>query len=449
MSNVNIDKISRSLTASKVLSDIVYIFSPQVKDKPFYTLDNNDSLIGRSLGAGLSTGTVLTKDYPIDQQKIALELNTTAGVQTITYSTPVDLSSNFFNSGFDSYLVFPLFIVSGASALTAAQRTINIEATDNAGVPVVFSGGALNYIMGDAPTGTENLNDEKEVIAVPLKSLFASTTKVFTFKITFNLPATVKFVIYKSALYRTYRDSWLLGSESIIFTSPTNISDDSESNDQEVRGPNNELLGIKEGVESASGSFEETLYNKEHLLVLSGDYLTEGGYVMLAPQTFTVPVGGVLTPNQLQNTFKAEDIVVEIADSSGRFSEAKVVEGGNSTYLPTKVVRYVREGTKKLRFSVADQGKSVRVYVNYLDSTRLTGKKKGVKTKISGNLIKIRANSTSFANATDYTTEKLNLVEMTTKLLSADVSATESVRLQMNYKQLIDNVDTEAGERTY
>ncbi len=457
MPELNLAKIKREVQSQSFVGDTLIAIKLRANEQPFVNVDSsNGSAVGvRTLGAGLAE--VASKEYRIPQQLISLRTTVQAtGSQSISYQAQIDLSSDFFNGIDEPVLVFPLYFVSGLGAATPAQRTVEVSFLDTAAKTfssAAASGSNVNvpefsYIMGEAQIGNVNLNDNTEIVVIPLTKLSESTTKIFTLTITFALPANAVFARYKVGVYKSPNKCQLLGYDDIIFSNPVNISSEETKNDKEMRGAQGEYLGSKQGVVNKSLSFETTTLNIKHARILTAQETNFGGKMLSRAELKTIPA---TAPFELSfansaNTSSAKDVFVKIEQDNGTYEEATVIEGGQ--VLSKNVVRYHRD-SKKLKFSSSQSGKRAEIQCYYVDQEAIEEIQLATKPKLIGDVYKIKTDSTTPGQYNSIIVEEMENCEVMADVITSDISKEDAVKLKVDVKQIVSNTQAPVTKKSY
>ncbi len=360
-------------------TNIIIIKVKGVED-PFTVVDNQNSVKAglRTLGADLTQS--LTKEYPIANQLTAVKYTvnaTTVAAETITYTRTFDFSSGLFDSGDNPVFAFGIYLISGVSTTTLAQRLVKVTFTDTADTPVTFSkGGGVNvdefdYVIGNETNTNQDLTGFDEAIIIPLDKLQQSTTKQFSsVQIKFALPVNAQFALYKMGVYRAPEDCAFIRPSDIIIENPKAFTRAEEPNVGEMKGALGNFLGPKERVGNLSMSFETDELNDEHVRILKRNKKYTGGkqpstrVEVTIPDTYPYEISTQVA--DLENVTSTKDIWIQIREVSGAVKDAKVIEGGE--YLPAQTVRFYNVApTKRLRFSPQDKGKKAIIQVNYVN----------------------------------------------------------------------------------
>jgi hypothetical protein len=456
MSTANKEKINLPGSSNQLSQLVRVIVHPKVTNKPFYTIDDMESLAPglRTVGAGLTQSNVspaltpATDDFILSHQRFGVQYTVqAAGAQTISYPFTLDLSSNFFNAGFKPYQTIAYQVISGGATLTQAQRTVELSMIDTASTPVTFSSSTIvpefRILLGSTETSVENLNDFKGVISSPMDKLSASTTKIFTPTLTFNLPVGTVFCLYAFETFRSFRDSGYLGNKAIVFNQPIAYNESQENTSKDVRGKAGNILGTIDGFENTSFSFEEETLNYQHYLALLPGYTEAGGDKWGYDQDLVIPTTAVASEfalsgvNNINNTDSKEDFVVTILDTStGIYTEMFVVESGNQ-YLPAGTCKYVREGTKRLVFSASDAGKKIRVSVRYTNTSKIKLSRTALRQKVRADVDLIFSDSVNLSSATQTNEEFYLNCEIVASIIKAEAYSDTSNRIKLDVKQVI------------
>ena len=456
MSDLNLNKIKREVQAQSFVGDTLIAIKLAASEQPFVNVDSsNGPAVGvRTLGSGLTE--VSSKEYRIPQQLISQKTTVGAGTQSVSYQTQIDLSSDFFNGIDEPVLAQALYFVSGLTAATPAQRTVEVSFTDTAAKTfssAVASGSNVNcpefsYIIGEAQTGNVNLNDNSEIVVIPLTKLAESTTKIFTLTITYAFPANAVFARYKVGVYKSPNKCQLLGYDDIIFTNPLNISGEDTKNDKEMKGPQGEYLGSKQGVTNKSLSFETATLNLNHARILTAQETNFGGRMLGRTELKTIPASAPfeLSFANSNGTNTSKDVFVKIEQDNGTFEEATIIEGGQ--VLAKNVVRYNRDN-KKLKFSSSQAGKRVEISCYYTDQEAVEEVQLATKPKLIGDVFRIKTDSTTPGQYNSIIVEQIPNCEIMADIISSDISKEDPVKLKIDIKQIVSNTQAPITKKSY
>lgn len=456
MSELNLSKIKREIQNQNLVGDTLIAIKLNPNEQPFVNVDSSNGVAAgvRTIGAGLVE--VPSKEYRIPQQLISLKTTAQAGTQSVAYQTQIDLSSDFFNGIDEPVLAQALYFVSGLAAATPAQRTVEVSFTDTAGKTfssAAASGSNVNcpefsYIIGEVQSGNLNLNDNTEIVVVPLTKLAESTTKIFTLTITYALPATAVFARYKVGVYKSPNKCQLLGYDDIIITNPLNISGEDTKNDKEMKGPQGEYLGSKQGVTNKSLSFETATLNLNHARILTAQETNFGGKMLSRAELKTIPASAPfeLSFANSNNTTSAKDVFVKIEQDNGQYEEATIIEGGQ--VLSKNVVRYHRD-SKKLKFSSSQSGKRAEISCYYIDQEAVEEVQLATKPKLIGDVFRIKTDSTTPGQYNSIIVEQIPNCEIMADIISSDISREDAVKLKIDIKQIVSNTQAPITKKSY
>jgi hypothetical protein len=453
-------KFSISKDPSTLVGTNIIIIKPKGIEDPFAIIDNQNSVNAsdRTLGADLSS--VVTKEYPIENQLTAVKytVGATVAAETITYAQEFDLSSGFFNSADQPILAFGIYLISGVATTTLAQRKVSLTMTDTAGSPVVFSNGGgvdvdeFDYILGNESNTTQDLTGYNEAIVIPLDKIQVSTTKKFTVQLKFNLPATSQFVLYKEAFYRSPEDCGFVRPADIIIENPKAFTETPTPNVGEMKGALGNTLGFKQRTTTYAMTFESDELVDEHARILMRNKKYTGGKIpsnrveLDIPSIYPYEISSGVA--NLQNVNSTKDIWVQIKETSGTIKGTKVIEGGE--YLPKQTVRFYNVApTKRLRFSPVDAGKKAIVQVNYSDPDAVYEAVSARGKIVYCDVIRILSDNTDLntSRRRELRIYKNMTVNVTTNGASVDNDNPENLKYEV--KSVTANINQDLYERHY
>jgi hypothetical protein len=401
------------------------------KNQAFSTIDNDFGLLTstkRTAGTGFTVAKTTSSNSSRSVASQLFPLLFTANAvanQTLGYSPiSLNLSENFFVYIEDGFMVFPLLFTgaAGNSALTQAQRTVQVAVRTNDTTPKVYGGVAtavgaltpaiidtrLTAIIGDSSnTGAMNLQNTQQKLKIPLEVLNdgngvaanVSITKIIdNIQILFALPVGASFEYYKPEAYATY-ELYCPEPRRIQITNLSDFKMELKASFDNVDDYKKSIVDRIGRQRADSVNITSEGLDMKTVGILSGSIAKIGGLKKANYITGTLS-SLTLVDQSIDSVTTVNDIFVTLTDPTGKITQATVITGANP--LANQVLLVIG-ATNKLVFNSTNAGSSYSIRTVAKDSSRQS-MSINESIVVKADLEVILGNSDTVASSTDYKT---------------------------------------------